>query len=200
MKKIILSVVMLSATFFVSQAQIQYGLKAGANFYTFGGDEVENEDLNSKFGLHIGGLVNFSVSEKFKVQPEIVFSIQGSKQTDGTDELNWNFNYLNIPIMAQFYVSNGFFLETGPQIGFNLKAEIKDEESGTTFDLDDEIKSTDISWGLGAGYKTASGFGFGARYNLGLSSIAEESDVDIKNRGFQVGVFYLFGGKKAKKD
>ncbi|HQV60061.1 MAG: PorT family protein [Chitinophagaceae bacterium] len=200
MKKIILSVVMLSATFFVSQAQVQYGLKAGANFYTFGGDEVENEDLNSKFGLHIGGLVNFSVSEKFKVQPEIVFSIQGSKQTDGTDELNWNFNYLNIPIMAQFYVSNGFFLETGPQIGFNLKAEIKDEESGTTFDLDDEIKSTDISWGLGAGYKTASGFGFGARYNLGLSSIAEESDVDIKNRGFQVGVFYLFGGKKAKKD
>ncbi len=199
MKKIILSVVMLSATFFVSQAQVQYGLKAGANFYTFGGDEVENEDLNSKFGLHIGGLVNFSVSEKFKVQPEIVFSIQGSKQTDGTDELNWNFNYLNIPIMAQFYVSNGFFLETGPQIGFNLKAEIKDEESGTTFDLDDEIKSTDISWGLGAGYKTASGFGFGARYNLGLSSIAEESDVDIKNRGFQVGVFYLFGGKKAKK-
>lgn len=200
MKKIILSVVMLSATIFVSQAQVQYGLKAGANFYTFGGDEVENEDLNSKFGLHIGGLVNFSVSEKFKVQPEIVFSIQGSKQTDGTDELNWNFNYLNIPIMAQFYVSNGFFLETGPQIGFNLKAEIKDEESGTTFDLDDEIKSTDISWGLGAGYKTASGFGFGARYNLGLSSIAEESDVDIKNRGFQVGVFYLFGGKKAKKD
>lgn len=200
MKKIILSVVMLSATFFVSQAQVQYGLKAGANFYTFGGDEVENEDLNSKFGLHIGGLVNFSVSEKFKVQPEIVFSIQGSKQTDGTDELNWNFNYLNIPIMAQFYVSNGFFLETGPQIGFNLKAEIKDEESGTTFDLDDEIKSSDISWGLGAGYKTASGFGFGARYNLGLSSIAEESDVDIKNRGFQVGVFYLFGGKKAKKD
>ena len=88
MKKIILSVVMLSATFFVSQAQVQYGLKAGANFYTFGGDEVENEDLNSKFGLHIGGLVNFSVSEKFKVQPEIVFSIQGSKQTDGTDELN----------------------------------------------------------------------------------------------------------------
>ena len=200
MKKIILSVVMLSATFFVSQAQVQYGLKAGANFYTFGGDEVENEDLNSKFGLHIGGLVNFSVSEKFKVQPELVFSIQGSKQTDGTDELNWNFNYLNIPIMAQFYVSNVFFLETGPQIGFNLKAEIKDEESGTTFDLDDEIKSTDISWGLGAGYKTASGFGFGARYNLGLSSIAEESDVDIKNRGFQVGVFYLFGGKKAKKD
>jgi len=200
MKKIILSVVMLSATFFVSQAQVQYGLKAGANFYTFGGDEVENEDLNSKFGLHIGGLVNFSVSEKFKVQPEIVFSIQGSKQTDGTDELNWNFNYLNIPIMAQFYVSNGFFLETGPQIGFNLKAEIKDEESGTTLDLDDEIKSSDISWGLGAGYKTASGFGFGARYNLGLSSIAEESDVDIKNRGFQVGVFYLFGGKKAKKD
>lgn len=200
MKKIILSVVMLSATFFVSQAQVQYGLKAGANFYTFGGDEVENEDLNSKFGLHIGGLVNFSVSEKFKVQPEIVFSIQGSKQTDGTDELNWNFNYLNIPIMAQFYVSNGFFLETGPQIGFNLKAEIKDEESGTTLDLDDEIKSSDISWGLGAGYKTASGFGFGARYNLGLSSIAEETDVDIKNRGFQVGVFYLFGGKKAKKD
>ncbi|HEX4875778.1 MAG TPA: porin family protein [Chitinophagaceae bacterium] len=199
MKKVVL-VSALALTSLFAGAQVSFGLKAGGNFYTFGGNSVEDADLNSKFGLHVGGIVNFSVTEKFKVQPEVVFSIQGSKQTDGTDELNWNFNYLNIPVMAQYYVSNGFFLETGPQIGFNLKADIKDETSGVTVDVNDQVKSTDFSWGLGAGYKTASGFGFGARYNLGLSNISEDSNEEIKNRGFQLGVFYMFGSKKAKKD
>ncbi len=196
MKKIILVFSILCTTVAVN-AQIQFGVKAGGNFYTFGGDDAEGEGLNSKFGIHAGPLVNISVSEKFKIQPELLFSIQGSKQEIANSEINWNFNYLNLPVMAQFYVSKGFFLETGPQVGFNLKADIK-PEGGSTVDFSDEVKGIEFAWGLGAGYKVSSSFGVGARYNLGLTSIGEDADSDLKNRGLQVGVFYLFGGKKAK--
>lgn len=196
MKKVILLFVVVCSAVAVN-AQIQFGIKGGGNFYTFGGDDAEGEGLNSKFGIHAGPLVNISVSEKFKIQPELLFSIQGSKQEIANSEINWNFNYLNLPVMAQFYVSKGFFLETGPQIGFNLKADVK-PEGGTAVDYSDEVKGIEFAWGLGAGYKVSSCFGFGARYNLGLTSINEDADSDLKNRGLQVGVFYMFGGKKSK--
>lgn len=195
MKKVLLAFVVLTTTVMASQAQVQFGLKAGANFYTLGGDDAEDANLNSKIGVNFGGIVNIPVSEKFKVQPEVVFSIQGAKEDDG-GTTNWNFNYLNIPIMAQVFATDGLYFEAGPQIGFLLKADIKEEGSGTTLDVKDQLKSTDFAFGLGAGYKTASGFGFNARYNLGLSNIAEADGSEIKNRGFQIGISFLFGGNK----
>lgn len=196
MKKIVLAIVVLTTTVLASQAQVQFGLKAGANFYTLGGDNAEDANLNSKIGINAGGIVNIPVSAKFKVQPEVVLSIQGAKEDDG-GTTNWNFNYLNIPIMAQVFATEGLYFEAGPQIGFLLKADIKEEGSSSSYSVKDQLKSTDFSFGLGAGYKTASGFGFNARYNLGLSNILKDSDNgELKNRGFQIGVSFLFGGKK----
>ncbi|MBP8114909.1 MAG: PorT family protein, partial [Chitinophagaceae bacterium] len=126
MKKVLLAFVVLTTTVIASQAQVQFGLKAGANFYTLGGDNAEGENINSKFGLNAGGIVNIPVSAKFKVQPEVVFSVQGAKEEDGGN-LNFNFNYINIPIMAQIYATEGLYFELGPQIGFLLKADLKDE-------------------------------------------------------------------------
>lgn len=197
MKKILLALVVLTTTVLSSQAQVQFGLKAGANFYTLGGDNAEGENINSKIGLNAGGIVNIPVSAKFKVQPEVVFSIQGAKEDDG-GALNFNFNYINIPIMAQIYATEGLYFELGPQVGFLLKADLKDETSGVTQDVKDQLKSTDFGLGLGAGYRMTSGLGFNARYNLGLSNIIDDqsSGDELKNRGFQIGVSFLFGGKK----
>ncbi|MEO5945829.1 MAG: porin family protein [Chitinophagaceae bacterium] len=195
MKKILLALVVLTTTVLASQAQVRFGLKAGANFYTIGGDDAEGEDINSKFGLHVGGLVNIPVSAKFKVQPEVVFSIQGAKEDNGGPG-NLNLNYVNIPIMAQVYATEGLYFELGPQIGFLLKADSKDETTGVSVSVKDQLKSTDFGVGLGAGYTMASGFGFNARYNLGLSNIVEAAGSELKNRGFQLGVSFLFGGSK----
>lgn len=203
MKKILLAIVVLTTTVLASQAQTQFGVKAGANFYTLGGNYFEGAKLNSKIGLYFGGVVNIPVSAKFKVQPEIVYSVQGAKEDGGgTGSGNWNNNYLNIPIMAQVYATEGLYFEAGPQIGFLLSAKYKVEGSSTSTDTKDDYKTTDFSFGLGAGYKMASGFGFNARYNLGLSNIASSSDPndEIKNRGFQIGFTYLFGGSKAVKE
>ena len=68
--------------------------------------------------------------------------------------------------------------------------------NSTSVDIKDDLETVDFALGLGAGYvNPGSGFGVDARYNLGLSNINDNSSVKSTNRGFQLGVFYLFGHK-----
>ena len=82
----------------------------------------------------------------------------------------------------------------------SAKADSKIGGVTTDTDIKDNLNSTNFSFAIGAGYKLASGLGFGARYNLGLSNIADESESDLKVGGFQVGLSYTFGGGKKSKD
>lgn len=189
MKRVI--VLLLCVTSFAAaNAQVGFGGKAGVNLATFSGDV---EDVKMKIGYYVGGLVQIPVSESFIIQPELVFSAQGAKSEDSEDDVKANFNYLNIPIMAKYQSTSGFFAETGPQIGFLMSAKMK--AGDTDVDVKEYYKSTDFNWAFGLGYQMASGFGVNARYNLGLSSIYDE-DVDdekVKNSVFQIGVFYVLG-------
>ena len=45
---------------------------------------------------------------------------------------------------------------------------------------------------FGGGYLVRSGLGVDVRYNLGISNISENNDVDVKNRVWQFGLFYQF--------
>ncbi|MBC7949611.1 MAG: PorT family protein [Chitinophagaceae bacterium] len=186
MKKIVVIAALL-ITGAASQAQVKFGVKAGANLANVSGDDVEGTDM--KIGFHVGGLAEIPVSTMFSVKPEVVFSNQGWKEDDG----KVNLAYLNIPVLLQYNNPSGFYAETGPQIGFLMSAKAKPDD-GDDVDIKDLFKTTDFSWAFGAGFKTKSGFGFGARYNFGLSDIIE--DAKAKNSVIALGVFYTFGGEK----
>ena len=196
MKKllIVFSAVALVATANAQKGSITFGVKAGANFSMFGGDD--NDGFDSKIGFHAGGVVNIPVSSMFSVNPEVLFSAEGAKMNDDPDDIKYNLGYINIPVLLQYNNASGFYAETGPQIGFLItaKGKVGDESE----DIKDSFKSTNFSWAIGAGFKTKSGFGFGARYALGLGNIVDEEDVDIKQSNIGVGVFYNFGGSKKK--
>ena len=179
---------------------IQFGVKAGANFYQIGGSDADNEGLDQsrkiKVGFAGGVLVNIPLADMFSFQPELLYSTEGNLQKEGDIKAKVELSYLNIPLMAQLNTSSGFYAETGPQIGFLLSAKVKVTDEPDQ-DIKDNAKSIGFSWCLGIGFKTQSGFGVGARYNLGLSTIDDSADAaTIKSNGFHVGVFYLFGGTK----
>ena len=76
--------------------------------------------------------------------------------------------------MAKFYVDESFSLEFGHQIGFLMSAEENDYDTtfgSETYDIKEDLKSTDFSLNFGAGYKLDPGLNFGLRYNMGLSLI-----------------------------
>jgi hypothetical protein len=175
-----------------AQSTIKFGAKAGGNLSTFSGDDID--DAKSKFGFHVGGIVNIPVSSMFSVNPEVLFSVEGAKQENDPDDINYNLGFLNIPVLLQYNNPVGFYAETGPQIGFLMSAKAKSgDEDG---DIKDLFKSTNFSWAVGAGFKAKSGFGFGVRYALGLGNIADAEDADVKQNNLSFGVFYMFGGSK----
>ncbi len=167
----------------------QFGVKGGLNLANL---QSPNTDYDSKSGLHAGLLAHIHVSNHFAVQPELMYSCQGTEYRNANQIFRTNLSYLNLPVLAQYMVGTGFRLQTGPQLGFLLDAKSKVKDSETKTDVEDNFKSTDFSWAFGASYLTNSGFGVDARYNLGLSNINDASSPNVKNRVFQVGAFYQF--------
>lgn len=180
----------VAAIIILSTAKAQethFGVKAGVNIASA---EVEDgDDLNSKVGLHIGGLAHIHISQHFALQPELVFSMQGGKAEDN-DDVKLKLNYINVPVLAQYMINDGFRLQTGPQLGFLVGAESK--VGDVEVDQKDNYSTIDFSWTFGAGYLFPSGFGVDARYNHGISNISDVNAVEVRNRVFQFGLFYQF--------
>ena len=169
-------------------AQVRFGAKLGANFANI----TDGEGNKTKIGINGGVQASIPLSSMFSVAPELVYSAQGAK-ADGDASLN--LNYLNVPVLLQYNNASGFFAHTGPQIGFLMSAKAK--QGGETVDMKEFMNSTDFSWTIGLGFATQAGFGFNARYNIGLSELADGSS--SKNSVIQAGVFYNFGGGAEKK-
>jgi hypothetical protein len=169
-------------------AQVQFGIKAGANFASLTNSTGGKTYINFNGGV----LVKIPVADAFSVQPELVYSGQGIKGDGGSLPLT----YMNIPVMATYTLPVGVFFQTGPQLGFLLSAKIK-TDGQPDMDIKSSLKSTDFSWGFGAGYLTSMNVGFNFRYNLGLSNLGADGGTS-KNAVIQVGVFYLFGDSGTK--
>ncbi len=203
MKKFLLPLLAVAAFNFgtAQEESIRFGAKAGLNLSNIVGDFDDNND--TKIGLNIGAVVEIPVTEKFAIQPELLFSTQGAKaefddvELSSTGEIinikeeaEANLNYVNIPIMAKYYIAQGFSLQAGPQIGILISAEDKDGE-----DFKDTTSAIDFGLNFGAGYQLASGIFFDARYNLGLSNINDlEGDEDFsqKNSVISISLGYKF--------
>ncbi|HYH16654.1 MAG TPA: porin family protein [Flavisolibacter sp.] len=198
MRKLLLAAAFVASAA-AANAQATFGVKAGLNvssIKTKAGDESETSD--SKVGFNVGGFANVPLSTNFSFAPELVVSTEGGVDKGDEWEEKTNLTYVNVPVLFQ-YNASGFFAHTGPQVGFLLAAKSKWEEDGEKGDEDIKkyMKGVNFSWAIGAGYKLPSGLGFNARYNLGLSNIADtESDDDdysAKASTIQVGITYTLG-------
>lgn len=192
MKKTLLLVLVLSICTISFAQHAQFGIKGGLNAARLEVENVDEDDIESRLGFHLGAFAHIHINRNFAIQPEVVYSQQGMIQELGSKEFEWKLNYVNIPVMFQYMFNGGFRIQAGPQLGVLASAEIEDQDSGADTDLEDVIKNVDISFPVGIGYMSPSGFGLDARYNIGLSDINENGPNDIRNRVFQVGIFYQF--------
>lgn len=184
--------ILLSVTANLHAQHVNIGVKAGLNVFNIKNDNGAKYD--AKTGLHIGLLGHIHLAKQLAFQPELVYSAQGAKYTIAGNDVKIKLNYINVPLMIQYMFDNGFRLQAGPQIGFLASA--KSEVNSNSTDIKSDLKGVDFAIGGGVGYvHPATGFGVDARYNLGLSNINDNSAVKSTNRGFQLGVFYLFKHK-----
>jgi Outer membrane protein beta-barrel domain len=185
MKKIILLLGIVAINYISFGQRIDIGIKGGVNFSKL---EIPEISTSNKTGYHLGAYSLFKFG-KLGLQPEIIFSQQGSKVDLG----DWDTKYINIPIILKLYLAGGFNLQAGPQFGFLNKAELDGNS------IEDDLKNADVSAGLGLGWDAPMGLKFDARYNLGLTDNSDDpAYASIKSQVFQLSlgfrIFHL--GKK----
>jgi len=188
MKKILLfSALFLLFSVHTAQAQIEVGLKAGANFASLTGDDFDSWD--GKTGLHVGAYLILQFMEALGLQAELLYSGVGAKFSSSGSSSELKLDYLTLPVLLRLHLIAGLHALAGLQIGFLLSAKDGD------FDIKDDLSSTDFSLVFGLAYQILR-FNIFARYVLGLSEIDDsEFSSDAKNGVFQLGVaFRLFGG------
>lgn len=207
---LIIGALFLSATVMAQTEKVKLGVKAGLNLSSLSFDESELNSSN-KTGFTAGIMVEVPLAKNFSLQPELLYSQQGTKSSfSDSDVTNSHYkstidlNYLNIPVMLKYYVIKGLSVQAGPQIGILLKANNKYQdnflgyENQESFDLKDYATGIDTSVSFGLGYQFKDKFYTDARYNLSYSNVFKEGDAghfinnDMKNRVFQITVGYFF--------
>jgi hypothetical protein len=178
------------------QAQVALGVKAGPNFATIDTKASAGENYENRTGFH-GGAFFLVKAGKIGIQPEVIFSQQGSKVEIDSKSFESNFSYINIPVMLKLYTIAGINIQAGPQFGFVTSAEapIREQLEYRVEDVKDDMKSSDLTLGLGLGWDLPFGLTIDARYNLGLSKIYDDApnpqqSTDAKNQVFQLSLGY----------
>lgn len=189
-------VLMLAAFAFlamnVNGQDLKFGAKAGLNMSSIGGDDADG--FKSKMGIHIGAFAQYGINDALFLQPELLLSYEGAKNSDDDDKA-LSLTYLNIPVMVGYKIGavEGLSLEVGPQLGFLMGAKYDGEtDAGGGDKVKDYFKSTNFSLNLGAGYAVTENIGVGLRYCMGLTSISDDSDTDQKQSNLQISVSYKF--------
>ncbi len=203
MKKAILTLAAMAIALTAS-AQLNFGVKAGANFNTATGiDYPENTKSGLNIGFNAGAVVEFGLTDLIALRAEALYSLQGAtthtKYENTVAGATVKFNelykcrlpYINIPVMAELVLLDGDLLVmAGPQVGFGLGASYrtinKEDKDYTTKwadgkldkdDYKDTCNGVDFSIAIGAEYMLDENIGIDFRYNLGLTYVEKEYEV-----------------------
>jgi hypothetical protein len=188
----------------------EFGIKAGANYaqytpdFKVGGNDFV--DYKRKLGFYAGGFINIEIADKIKVQPELIFAIQGTtvlikdvEVSDGFTTIvsdyksNINESTISVPVIFQYLFNDKFYMEGGPQFGYiiDIKEEIKKEPfeqfgGNDNQDSDFDLDKFDFGLSFGIGYKISEKIGINSRYFFGLI----ERNNTIKSSVFNLGIEY----------
>ncbi|RXJ51383.1 outer membrane beta-barrel protein [Gelidibacter gilvus] len=155
-------------------AQSQFGVMAGYTNISAKVSAQGSSVSGDESGFFVGGVADFGISEKFHIQPEVLYA----KANEAS--------FLYIPILAKFMVSDAFGILAGPQGNLSLE----EKTNG--------VNSFGIDLTFGANYKITQNFFLEARYGFEVtnrianSAEFEGSGIKGKVNTLQVGLGYMF--------
>ena len=125
MKKTILITVLLLAASFNMQAQLfKLGIKAGLNYANQNGSQItinnSNYTTSAITSYHAGLIAEIKLINSFSVQPELLYSTQGANYKNAVEEFNNELGYITMPVIAKINLNKVVSIELGPQVSFLL--------------------------------------------------------------------------------
>lgn len=191
MKKILLmAVVMLaSVASYAQQAVGTFTLqpKIGMNVASL----TKCDGCDPRIGLAAGVEAEYQATDIFSVSAGLIYSMQGNKAKEDGVTLTTKLDYINIPILANVYVTKGLAVKLGVQPAFNVSDKQKLSGGKASVEAEDVggAESFDFSIPVGLSYEF-NNVVIDARYNFGVTNIADGGD--SKNSVFQFTLGYKF--------
>jgi opacity protein-like surface antigen len=178
MKKTILLLTFVLASFYGFSQDALYGVRAGYNISNLDFDPevptgVENAHRN---GFFIGFFGEYSLSKSFSFAPEVQFSAEGAKDQE------LRINYIQVPLFFKYKIGQSLSIGVGPQ------ASLKGHS------YEDGLQNLGFSALGGLEYMISDEFFIDFRYSYGLTNVFDDNAIGLeaKNTNMQIGLGVKF--------
>ena len=165
------------------------GLKTGAGLSNFSYDGEADYEISTERKLNLALTHNLRFSQKFGLNIETGYSDRGVQIND--DELDYRLNYLDLPLLLDYYPAPRVRLNIGPEITYLLSA-INRENDSTKVNITERFANR---WALngvvGANYSISFFLEAGLRYQLPITTISQ-SDAILNTRNTKSRYFQLY--------
>ena len=177
---------------------IKFGVKAGADFSNWGGDDVDNLDLNMNYGYHVGGFAEIPLTRTFNLESGLYLSRKGFRAEEEMlgvefDVINTS-TYLDLPVLAKYAVTRNYSLMAGPQLSYLVDNKVTLKAAGEK-ESDNSVQGFnrfDLGLVAGMGYQFNNGLLLSANYDFGLTTLDDETNLKAFNRVIKASVGYRF--------
>lgn len=206
MKKILFAVALLAAFATQSFAEgLNFGLNISYQSEGMIGDADQAElfsDNTVSTGYAFGVNLRVPFNRVISLHTGLAFQVNMYDYTIELAGEEWNqenlFLNLQLPILARFNFTPGFFAEAGLDMQFNLLAQHYDEsgEDSKLIDEWDDIENWNafqMGPSFGLGYTMWFGLEFSGRFTWGLFDSFDKGLDDLSPIRFQIDITYWFG-------
>lgn len=219
---LIIASLLFGFTAFSQSEGISFGIRAGGDFQTFNGKDMNNDKLELKMvpRFNAGVIVNIPFAPEFCIQSGLLFSTKGAKSADkflGIDmSAEYNISYIELPINLLYKAqlgSGNIMLGFGPYLAYGVTGKAKYTISSVSSEdkivfakeyssLNPSTWNTfnpfDYGGNILFGYELNNGISFQLNTQLGLAKINAENTTftnektTFRNTGFGLSVGYMF--------
>jgi opacity protein-like surface antigen len=162
MKKILLTLIIVSGLYFAASAQTrnsnEFGINIGYNAATVT-ESGSNYTSDYTSGLNLGVSLEHYFNDRWSIKGKLIYDQKGWGNgylyfDDGSeiDGVNFHLNYLTVPVMANWHFgrTRNWYLHFGPYVGFLLNTT---ESSNSGVNIKDYFNTTEVGFDAGIGVK-----------------------------------------------
>lgn len=187
-----------------AEAQMKYGLRAGANIETQADLGLLWDNVDFYQGYTLGVFTEYQAWENLSLEAELNYQKKGEKVETEGNILRNEFNYLSIPVLAKGNFDLGASEESwklnlfaGPYLSYlvSVFSREKSDDIVNYYNLNDKVNKTDagIIFGGGVTFSFPGGSAIIAdlRYQMGLCRVYDINH-DLRNKGAGITIGYRF--------
>ena len=220
-KKIFLMGAVFLLAMKLSQAQVSFGIRAGANYNKWQGESMQViQDLVDKTdgyittkgttGFHVGGYANIPIGAGISFEPGLGYTkkgyaMRGDLKIDVLKFLGVNAgaqvmeHYIDMPLMLRAKVYKGLNVYAGPQVSYLVRSTLNAKAGvlginlfNRGFGITSRMNKFDMAVAGGVGYQFDNGLNVQAGYDYGLSRLDKNGNYNVHNRVVKVSVGFSF--------